>query len=413
MESLVADIRQSFRLMRRNPDFTAVGVAALALGIGANPGIFSVVDKVLLSPLPYPDPDRLVRLSRKFPNGQGGGSVSIPKYMVWRRNGDDVFSAMTLYDQSGPGLNLGGAGRPRQIKGVHISADYFKVFGVNPMLGRAFTASEDAPHGAKAAIIAEKLWRSYFASDPAVLTRAIMLNGESYPIVGVIADSFLADPDAEVWIPLQADPNSSNQGNYLYAAARLKPGIGIEQARAEMRVAGDAFRRAYPKWMDKTEGVAVTPMRDSIVRDVKPALLILLGAVAFVLLIACANVANLLLARAASRQRELAIRAAVGASRWRVVRQLLTESVILSGLGGLFGFLLGIWGVRGLLLLAPGNIPRLGDAVKAQNLFSLLDWRMGLGTRAGVVVTFSLFGLCPALQISNPDVASTLKEASG
>jgi putative ABC transport system permease protein len=410
MESLVADVRQSFRLMRRSPGFTAVAVAALALGIGANTGIFSVVDKVLLSPLPYPDPDRMVRLGRKFPNG-GGNSVSIPKYMAWRRS--DVFSAMTLYDQSGPGLNLGSAGHPRQIKGVHISADYFKVFGANPMLGRTFTASEDSPHGPKAAIIAEKLWRSHFAGDPAILNRIIMLNSESYPIVGVIADSFVADPAAEVWIPLQADPNSANQGNYLYAAARLKPGVGIEQARAEMRVAGDAFRRAYPKWMDKNEGVAVTPMRDSIVKDVRPALLILLGAVAFVLLIACANVANLLLARAASRQRELAIRAAVGATRGRVVRQLLTESVILSGVGGLLGFLLGIWGVRGLLLLAPGNIPRLGDPAKMQSLFSLLDWRMVGFTMAVSFLTGILFGLFPALQISNPDVASTLKESSG
>jgi len=410
MESLVADIRQSFRLMRRNPAFTAVAVAALALGIGANTGIFSVINKVLLSPLPYPDPDRLVRLNRKYPNGEST-SVSIPKYMAWRQN--DVFSAMTLYDFSGPGLNLGGAGSPRQIKGIHISADYFKVFGASPMVGRTFTASEDAPHGPKAAIIAEKLWRSYFASDPQILSRTIVLNGDSYPIVGVIADSFAANPAAEVWIPLQADPNSTNQGNYLHASARLKPGVTLERARAEMRVAGDAFRRAYPKWMGKTESVGVTPMGDSIVKDVKPALLVLLGAVAFVLLIACANVANLLLARAASRHRELAIRAAVGASRRRVIRQLLTESVILSGMGGVLGFLLGVWGVRALLLLVPGNIPRLDDPAKLQGLFSLLDWRMVAFTLGVSFLTGILFGLFPALQISNPDVASTLKEASG
>jgi putative ABC transport system permease protein len=411
MESLLADIRQSLRLMRKSPAFTAVAVAALALGIGANTAIFSVVDKVLLSPLPYAEPDRMVSLSRKFLNSDGGGSVSIPKYMAWRHN--DVFSAMALYDQSGPGLNLGGVGRPQQIKGVHISADYFKVFGASPMLGRTFTASEDGPNGPKAAIIAEKLWRSHFASDPAILNRTILLNSESYPIVGVIPDSFAASPAAEVWIPLQADPNSANQGHYLSAAARLKPGITIDQARAEMRVAGDAFRRANPKWMDKKEGVAVIPMRDSVVRNVKPALLVLLGAVVFVLLIACANVANLLLARAASRQRELAIRAAVGASRGRVIRQLLTESVILSGCGGLLGLVLGVWGVRALLLLVPGNIPRLDDPAKVQGLFSLLDWRMVGFTLAVSFVTGILFGLFPALQISNPDVASTLKEASG
>src|SRR4051794_4468617 len=291
MESLLVDIRQSLRLMRKSPAFTAVAVAALALGIGANTAIFSVVDKVLLSPLPYTDPDRMVSLSRKFLNSDGGGSVSIPKYMAWRQN--NVFSAMTLYDQSGPGLNLGGADRPQQIKGVHISADYFNAFGASPMLGRTFTASEDSPNGPKAAIIGEKLWRSHFASDPAVLNRTITLNSESYPIVGVMADSFVASPAAEVWIPLQADPNSINQGHYLSAAARLKPGVTIERARAEMRAAGDAFRRANPKWMNKTESVAVIPMRDSVVKNVKPALMILLGAVAFVLLIACANVANL------------------------------------------------------------------------------------------------------------------------
>ena len=200
MESLLADIRQSLRLMRKSPAFSAVAVAALALGIGANTAIFSVVDKVLLSPLPYAEPDRMVILSRKFPNGEGGGSVSIPKYMAWRQN--DVFSAMALYDQSGPGLNLGinpgGAGRPQQIKGVHISADYFKVFGANPMLGRTFSASEDAPNGPKAAIIGEKLWRSHFAGDPAILNRTITLNSESYPIVGVIPGSFAASPAAEV-----------------------------------------------------------------------------------------------------------------------------------------------------------------------------------------------------------------------
>jgi predicted permease len=353
----------------------------------------------------------MVSLSRKFLNSDGGGSVSIPKYMAWRQN--DVFSAMTLYDQSGPGLNLGGTDRPQQIKGVHISADYFKVFGANPILGRTFTASEDSPNGPRAAIIGEKLWRSHFATDPAILHRTITLNSESYPVIGVIPDSFVASPAAEVWIPLQADPNSTNQGNYLSAAARLKPGITIERARAEMRAAGDTFRRANPKWMDKTESVAVIPMRDSVVKNVKPALLILLGAVAFVLLIACANVANLLLARAASRQRELAIRAAVGASRGRVIRQLLTESVILSGCGGLLGFVLGVWGVRALLLLVPGNIPRLDDPAKVQGLFSLLDWRMVGFTLTVSFLTGILFGLFPALQISNPDVASTLKEASG
>jgi putative ABC transport system permease protein len=410
MEKLFADTRQSIRLLRKSPGFTAVAVAAIALGIGANTGIFSVVDKVLLQPLPYPEPDNLMRLGRKYTNGEGY-SNSIPKYMAWRNN--NVFASMALYDQQGPGLNLSGGDRPQQIKGVHTSADYFKVFGISPMRGRTFSALEDTPNGPKAALISEKLWRTHFGADTDILNRTITLNGEAYPVVGIMPASFIASPPAEVWIPLQADPNSANQGHYLSAAGRLKTGVTLERARQEMKRAGEAFRRMNPKWMDKNEGVAVTPMRDSEVKNIRPALLVLLGAVALVLLIACANVANLLLARAAGRQRELAIRAAMGASRWRVIRQLLTESVILSSIGGVLGFVLGVAGVHTLLTLVPGNIPRLTDPDRAQQVFSMVDWRIAAFTIGVTFVTGILFGLFPALQISNPDITSTLKEASG
>jgi putative ABC transport system permease protein len=271
MESLIADIRQSFRMMAKNLTFTGIAIAALALGIGANTGIFSVVDKVLLQPLPYPEPDRLVKLGRKFPDGQGY-SNSIPKYMVWRHN--NVFSAMTIYDFAGPGLNLSTGDRPEQIKGIHVSADYFRVFGVSPRRGRAFTASEDAPNGPRAAVISDRLWKSRFGSDPQILGKTITLNGDPYPVVGIMPDGFTPDPPAEVWIPLQADPNSTNQGHYLSVAARLKPGVTLEQARAEMKLRGEEFRRVNPKWMDKTETVAVMPMREAMVGDVKTALLL-------------------------------------------------------------------------------------------------------------------------------------------
>jgi putative ABC transport system permease protein len=320
---------------------------------------------------------------------------------------------MTIYDSGGPGLNLSAGDRPEQVKGIHISADYFKVFGVSPIRGRGFTALEDSPNGPRAAIISEKLWRSHFGSDPQIIGKRIILNGEPYPVVGLMGANFVPDPPADVWIPLQPDPNSTNQGHYLYVAGRLKPGVTTEQARAEMKLLGEQFRRLNPKWMDKEESVAVMPMRDAMVRDVKTALFVLVGAVCVVLLIACGNVANLLLARAATRQRELAIRAAVGASRGRVIRQLLTESVILAGLGGVFGFLLGAWGVRSLLLLVPGDIPRLTDAQHAQGLLSMLDWRMVVFTIGISFVTGILFGLFPAWHISNPDVAWALKEASG
>ncbi|MBV8863876.1 MAG: ABC transporter permease [Acidobacteriaceae bacterium] len=410
MESVVADVRQSLRMLRKNPGFTAVAVAALALGIGANTAIFSVINKVMLEPLPYSDPDQLVKLGRKYPQGEGY-SNSIPKYMAWRQN--HVFSTMAIYDEGGPGLNLSNGDRPEQVKGVHISADYFKVFGISPWRGRYFSASEDSPNGPKAAIISYNLWRSHFGSDPEIIGKTIVLNGEPYPIVGLMPDSFVPDPPAEVWIPLQADARSTNQGHYLSVAARLKPGVTLEQARGEMKLVGEQFRRVNPKWMDKSESVAVVPMREAMVGDVRTALLVLLGAVLLVLLIACANVANLLLARAAGRQRELAIRAAIGASRWRVIRQLLTESIILAALGGLAGLLIGAWGVRSLLLLAPGNIPRLTDTGQAQGVVSILDWRMASFAVGVSIFTGILFGLFPALHISNPDVASTLREASG
>lgn len=409
MESTLADVRQSFRMMRKSPGFAAIAIAALALGIGANTAIFTVVNRVLLQPLPYPQPDRIVKLCRQYPNGQSC-SNSIPKYMVWRNS--NVFSVMALYDQGGPGLNLSTGDRPVQIKALHISADFFKVFGASPMRGRTFSASEDTPNGPKTVIVSEKLWKSHFGSDPQMIGKTIMLNGESYSVIGLMSASFVADPPADVWIPLQADPASTNQGHFLSAAARLKDGVTVEQARAEMKLVGERFRRANPKWMDKDESVAVTPMREAMVRDVKTALLVLVAAVVFVLLIACGNVANLLLARAAGRQRELAIRAAIGASRGRIIRQLLTESVILASLGGIAGLILGAWGVRTLLLLVPGNIPRLPDVEQTQTLLSLLDWHIALFTIGVSFLTGITFGLFPALHISKTDVSSTLKEAS-
>jgi predicted permease len=411
METFFADVRQALRLLVKNPGFSLVAIAALALGIGANTGIFSVVDKVLLQPLPYPQPEKIVQLGRKYPQGEGF-SNSVPKYNTWRNN-QTVFSAMALYDIEGPGLNISSGERPEQVKGVHVSADFFKVFGIGPAHGRTFSKEEDLPKGPKAVIISDRLWESHFARDPNMLNRVITLNGEPHPVIGIMPASFVANPSAEVWIPLQADPNSDNEGHYLQIAARLKDGVTIEQARAQMKLAGEVFRRANPKWMDKTETVAVVPMAESQVRDVRLALLILLGAVVVVLLIACANVANLLLARAAARQRELSIRAALGASRIRVIRQLLTESVILAGIGGVLGLFLGGIGVRALLLLEPVDIPRLGDVTKLTSVFAMLDWRIALFTLALSVMTGIVFGLVPALQISKPDIASTLKDSAG
>ena len=409
METFVADLRYALRTMRRHMSFTAIALAALAIGIGANTAIFTVVDAVLLQPLPYPQPDRIMKLGRQYRTGVGY-SNSIPKYMMWRQN--DVFEALAVYDFGALSMNLGSGHPPEPLKGVRVSGDYFKVFGVAPIAGRSFSQTEDLPHGAAVVIVSYGVWQSRLgASD--VLGRPILLNGVPYTIVGILPNGFHSDPEADLWIPLQADPNSTNQGHYLNVAGKLKPGVTAAAAQAQMKVIGERFRNVNPKWMDADEGVAVVPMRDATTGEVRTALLVLFGAVGLVLLMACGNVANLLLARAAGRQRELAIRSAMGANRARVVRQLLTESVLLAGGGGLLGLGLGAWGVRGLLLLVPGNIPRVTDAASGSIVIPVLDWRVTAFTIGLALVTGIVFGLLPALHTSKPDLVSTLKEASG
>jgi len=410
MGAFAANLRYAFRMMRKSPAFTAVAVAALALGIGATTAIFTVVNAVLLQPFPYPQPDRLVSVGRKFPNGMGY-SISIPKYMAWRQN--HVFQAMALYDQAGPGLNLGSGDRPEQVKAAHVSKDYFQLFGTSPLIGRTFTDAEDLPGGARVAILSNSLWRSRFGGDRQIVGKIIQLNGEPYTVIGILQPGFHSNPEAEIFLPLQADPHSTNQGHYLLVGARLQPGVNLATAQAEMKIVGEQFRKVYSKWMDTNESVGVTPMREAIVGDAKTPLYVLLGAVGFVLLIACANVANLLLARAAARQREMAVRAAIGASRATVFRQLLTESILLAGFGGILGFALGSWGVRALLFLVPGNIPRLTSANGTQAVIPALDWRVALFTLGLAILTGVLFGLFPAFHTSNPDLASTLKEGGG
>lgn len=411
MGSLSSDLSHSVRILLKNPGFSAVAVAALALGIGANTAIFSVVNKVLLEPLPYPESSRIMRISRSFPNGRGN-SISVPKFMSWQRS-NRTFLAFTMYDFSGPTLSLGTGDHPEQVKAIHVTADYFQVFGAVPMLGRTFSSQEDLPGGPKVALLSGDLWKSRFSADPSLVGKPLMIGGAFYNVAGILPSNFHSDPPADIFLPLQADPNSTNQGHIYLVAGRLKPGISIQAAAENMKMAGADFRRNNPLWMDKAESVGVVPLRDDVAGDARLPLLILSGAVAFVLLIACANVANLLLARAAGRQKEIAIRTALGAGRWRLFRQLLSESFLLAGASGILGFLIGTWGVRVLLAVSPGNLPRINDQDHVSSAMAILDWRVLVFALCISVLTGFLFGVLPALRVSRMDVNAVLKEAGG
>ncbi len=399
------DLKHAFRMLRQSPGFTATAICALALGIGANTAIFSVVNTVLLKPLAFPDPERIVTLMNASPQGDWPGA-SVPKYNAWRRT-TQVLEDVSAFDTGGPGLNLGGGDKPEQLKGIHVSYEFFHLFGAQAVVGRTFTAAEDRPRGGNAIVLSNGLWQRRFGGDPGIVGKALTLGGESYTVIGVLAHGFSFDPSPDVYLPFQADPESTSHAHFFQTAARLRPGVSLSAAQAALKLRGEEFKRRYPGAMGPTNSFTAEPMQQLLVSDVRTALFVLLGAVGCVLLIACANVASLLLARAAGRAREIAIRSAIGAGRGRIVRQLLTESILLSMMGGLVGLAIGAMGVRALLAVNPGNIPRIGPDGSAV----AVDWTVMGFTLLLSLATGILFGLVPAMQASRADLNITLKEA--
>ena len=407
MDTFLQDVRQAVRVMRHSPGFTLAVVSALALGIGANTAVFSVVNTVLLEPLPYLAPERLVAFLNTSPRGSGPGA-SPTKFNVWREQ-TGPFQDVSAYRFNV--VNLTGD-EPEQIAAGTVSADFFRLFGVPIIAGRTFLAEEDLPGGGRVVVLSEGFWQRRFGGDASIVGRTLTLNGDSHLVLGVLGPFDTqaihgSNGPPDLWLPFQIDPNSTMQGHFFSAVGRLRPGITVEAATAQLELAASAFRERFPDSMAPQAGFGVRVLDDLIVSNVRSSLWVLVGAVTFVLLIACANVANLLLVRATARKREIALRAAIGAGRSRIVRQLLTESLVLSATGGVLGLGLGMVGIRLLLAVNPGNIPRIGPNGAAVGL----DLRVLGFTVAVSLLTSLAFGLFPALQASRADLNMTLKES--
>ncbi|HTU33535.1 MAG TPA: ABC transporter permease [Candidatus Acidoferrum sp.] len=407
MTDLMQDVRYAVRMLLKAPGFAAIAILTLALGIGANTALFSVVNGILLNPLPYPQPKQLVAVAEKyapFPEA----SIAYPNFLDWVRM-NHTFQGLAAY--RGTDFNMTGMGKAERLKGIETSSDFFQLLGVEPVIGRNFSKQDDKQGAAPVVMLSARFWKNKFAGAPNVLGRELDLDGTGYTIVGVVPANFYfccASMNFElgdVYVPIGAAKETwitmrdSHPG--IRAIGRMKPGVSVEQARADMSDVAASLARAYPD-TNKNAGVLLTPLQQRMVQGIQSTLFVLLAAVGFVLLIACVNVANLLLARSGARAREIAIRAALGASRGRVIRQLLTESVILGLCGGALGLLLAAWGTAGALSIVPGTLPRANDV--------RIDPRVLLFTLVVSLLAGILFGLAPALKTAHPDLHEELKE---
>jgi putative ABC transport system permease protein len=405
MEGFFQDFRYGVRRLLRSPGFSALVIVTLALGIGANTAIFSVVNALLLRPLPYRASQELVTIEHFYPSlNSMHAPVSAPGFTRYR---DDTHSFSQVAVQSGWGVNMTGIGEPERLNGSRVSADYFRVYGVEAARGRTFTADEDVPGKNREVVISDALWRRRFGGDQNVVGRSVSLNGEPYQIIGVLPPTFSAffNNQAEIFTPLALTAEQLSAGftnEYLSLTARVKPGVTVAAAQVEMKQFADRLKKDSPDDFPPDWTLAVTPLNEKATGPIRTPLLILLGSVGMVLLIACANVANLLLARAAGRLKEVSVRLAMGAKRWQLIRQLLTESMLLGVIGGTVGLGVALAGVKALVAAAPPQLSALGTVT--------IDSKVMLFTLLVSVGTGFLFGLAPALQSTRANMNDTLRE---